>query len=216
MDSSPIHASAYRQVLAELPIEVDYAVVAGMRSRDGMRKLLQEAAISVSEEQMETLAMAKTRIALARIIAENPIVPGVSALLRELSQRYPLALATSASPAGMNSFLDQNGLRSLFRCVIHSGDVERAKPAPDIFEAAARGMQLAPGKCLVVEDAIAGIEAAKAAGAIACGIPTTCAAEQLEGAGADCMIDRLEDLLQIGEPSTDRRGPCPAPLGKHR
>jgi HAD superfamily hydrolase (TIGR01509 family) len=199
LDSSPIHAGAYREALVALPMgEIDYSRVAGMRSRDGMRKLLREAAIELSDDQIETLAVAKTRIALARIIAENPIVPGMREVLQVLSQQYPLALATSASPAGMNAFLDQNDMRPLFCCVIHSGDVEQAKPAPDIFESAARGIDVVAGDCLVVEDAVAGIEAAKAAGAVACGIPSTCTSDQLEAAGADCIIDRLEDLLEIG------------------
>jgi beta-phosphoglucomutase-like phosphatase (HAD superfamily) len=49
-----------------------------------------------------------------------------------------------------------------------------------------------------VEDAVAGIQAAKAAGAVACGIPSTCGADELSGAGADAIIHKLEDLLEMG------------------
>ncbi len=199
MNSSPIHADAYRQTLSALPIgDFDYSRLAGLRTIDGIRVLLNGASISFSEEQIEALAAAKSRIALERIVAENPIVPGARGILQTLFQVHRLALATSASAASVNAFLDRNRMRPLFHCVVHSGDVARAKPAPDIFEAAARGINLPPEQCLVVEDARAGIEAAKTAGAVACGIPSTCSANELEQAGADCLIDRLEDLLEIG------------------
>jgi beta-phosphoglucomutase len=119
-------------------------------------------------------------------------------VLRSLSQTHKLALASSASAATVNAFLDQNGLRPLFQCVVHSGDVRQAKPSPEIFQTAFLRLGLAPANCLVVEDAIAGIQAAKSAGAAACGIPSTCAVSELLAAGADLIIDRLEDLLDLG------------------
>lgn len=199
MNSSSIHADAYREALVGIPIgDFDYSRLAGLRTIDAIRVLLNGTAISLSEDQLEALAASKSRIALERIVAENPIVPGALGILQALFQAHRLALGTSASVASVNAFLDRNAIRPLFRCVVHSGDVRRAKPAPDIFAAAARGMNLAPEQCLVVEDARVGIQAAKAAGAVACGIPSTCSANELEQAGADCVIDQLEDLLEIG------------------
>jgi beta-phosphoglucomutase len=199
LHSSPIHAAAYEEALREVPSRnFNYARVAGMRSSDGIRAVLKENGIELSEEQINALASAKSRIALARIAAENPIVPGAGAVLEALSERVKLALASSASPAGVNSFLDRNGLRPLFHCVLHSGDVRNTKPAPEIFELAIRQLALDAASSLVVEDAVAGIQAAKAAGAVACGIPSTSSVEELERAGADLLIDRLEDLLELG------------------
>lgn len=198
LDSSPIHASAYREAVAALPVgSFDYSRLAGMRSRDGMLALLTESGIALADDQLDALAATKSRIALERILAENPIFPGVSDVLRALSPTHALALATSASRPSVDAFLDRNGMRAMFRCVVHSGDVPRSKPAPDIFEAAARRLNLPPLDCLVVEDAIAGIQAARTMGAVACGIATTCTCEQLVAAGADCIIDRLEDLLEL-------------------
>ena len=79
--------------------------------------------------------------------------------------------------------------------------VVNAKPSPEIFELAIRRLGLRAADSLVVEDAIAGIQAAKAAGAVACGIPSTCCADDLVRAGADLIIDELEDLLEIGAPA---------------
>jgi HAD superfamily hydrolase (TIGR01509 family) len=202
LNSSPIHAAAYEEALASHSIgRFSYSRVAGMRSLDGIRAVLKENSIELPEEQIADLAQRKSRIALARIFAENPIVPGATAVLRALADRLKLALASSASEAGVNAFVDRNQLRSLFQCVVHSGDVRNAKPSPEIFALAIHRLGLRAADSLVVEDAIAGIQAAKAAGAMACGIPSTCCADDLKRAGADLVIDELEDLLEIGAPA---------------
>ena len=199
LNSSPIHAAAYQEALAGLSISnFSYSRVAGMRSSDGMRAILKENRIHLPDEQIAALAKSKSAIALARILEENLIVPGAVAVLRTLAGRLKLALASSASEAGVNAFLDRNELRPLFQCVLHSGDVRSAKPAPEIFELAIHRLGLRAAESLVVEDAVAGIQAAKAAGAVACGIPSTCSADELVRAGADLIIESLEDLLEIG------------------
>jgi beta-phosphoglucomutase len=199
LNSSAIHAAAYREVLREFTLgDFCYTRVAGMRSVDGIRAILKENGIDLSEEQIGALAARKSKIALAHIVKENPIVPGARDVLEVLSMRARLALASSASPASVNSFLDRNHLRPFFQCVLHSGDVRDAKPSPEIFELAIRRLDVAAANSLVVEDAVSGILAAKAAGAVACGIPSTSSAEELERAGADLLIERLDDLLDLG------------------
>lgn len=199
LNSSPIHAAAYQEALAGLPISnFRYSRVAGMRSLEGIRVVLNENRIHLADEQIAALAKAKSALALARILEENPILPGAIAVLGTLAGRLKLALASSASEAGVNTFLDRNALRSFFQCVLHSGDVRSAKPAPEIFALAIERLSLKPEDSLVVEDAPAGIQAAKAAGAVACGIPSTCSADELGHAGADLIIDSLEDVLEIG------------------
>ena len=199
IDTSPIHEAAYREALRAFPIpHFRYPRVAGMRSADGMRRILGDHGIHLSAQEIAGLAAEKSSIALARIVALNPIVPGARAVLEALSKRSKLALASSASPAAVAAFLDRNELRPLFRCVVHSGDVQNAKPAPEIFELAIARLGLAPADAMVVEDAVAGIEAAKAAGATACGIISTCDAAELRAAGADLIIHQLADLLQMG------------------
>jgi len=169
-----------------------------MRSLDGIRAVLKENNIDLPEADVAALAEAKSRIALVRIMEQNPLFPGALAVLKTLAGRTKLALATSASEPAVNAFLDRNQLRPLFQSVVHSGDVRTAKPSPEIFESAIAGLGLDAADALVVEDAVAGIQAARAARAVACGIPTTCSALELQRAGADLIIDNLEDLLDIG------------------
>jgi HAD superfamily hydrolase (TIGR01509 family) len=196
LDSSPIHAAAYLEALGSYSIPAfQYSRLAGLRTKDGIRRVLSENGIALAEQEIDSISAAKSKIALERMVRENPIVRGARAVLEALSRRRKLALASSGSAASVNAFLDCNGLRSFFECVLHSDDIANAKPSPEIFLTAFHRLGFAARKCLVVEDAVAGIQAAKAAGGVACGIPTTCAVNDLEQAGADFIIDRLEDLL---------------------
>jgi HAD superfamily hydrolase (TIGR01509 family) len=196
LDSSPIHAAAYLEALGSYSIPAfQYSRLAGLRTKDGIRRVLSENGIALAEQEIDSIAAAKSKIALERMVRENPIVPSARAVLESLSRRRKLALASSGSAASVNAFLDCNGLRSFFECVLHSDDIANAKPSPEIFLTAFHRLGIAPEKCLVVEDAVAGIQAARAAGGVACGIPTTCAVNDLEQAVADFIIDRLEDLL---------------------
>jgi HAD superfamily hydrolase (TIGR01509 family) len=199
LNSSPIHAAAYQEALVGLSLSsFSYSRVAGMRSSDGIRAILKENRIDLPDEAIDALAAAKSRIALARILEDNPVFPGAVAVLRVLARRTKLALASSASEASVSAFLDRNALRPLFECALHAGDVQMTKPAPEIFELAIAKLGVRACDAMVVEDAVAGIQAAKAAGAVACGIPSTCRADELQRAGADLIIDELEDLLEIG------------------
>jgi HAD superfamily hydrolase (TIGR01509 family) len=82
------------------------------------------------------------------------------------SRGLKLAVASSADPVKVNINLEEIGLeRILFQAIVTGLDIENKKPAPDIFLKAARLMGADPGRCLVVEDAISGVAAGKAAGA---------------------------------------------------
>ena len=83
--------------------------------------------------------------------------------------------------------------------IVTGSDVERKKPAPDIFLKAAEKAGLEPRFCIVAEDAIAGIMAAKAAGMRAVGVTTSFSADELKKAGADVVTDSLSYLPEIAE-----------------
>src|SRR5262249_9739858 len=91
--------------------------------------------------------------------------------LREM--KLHLALATSSVSASARPFLERTGIRSLF-CVIVTGDeVQRGKPHPDIYLQISKKLGIAPEACLVVEDSVAGVAAAKAANMRVAAIPDT-------------------------------------------
>jgi beta-phosphoglucomutase-like phosphatase (HAD superfamily) len=84
-----------------------------------------------------------------------------------------LALATSSVSASARPFLDRTGIRSLFEVIITGDEVQRGKPYPDIYLRTAEKLIVTPDACLVIEDALSGIAAAKAANMRIAAIPDT-------------------------------------------
>jgi HAD superfamily hydrolase (TIGR01509 family) len=94
-----------------------------------------------------------------------------------------MAVASSADPVKVNINLEEIGLkRELFQAVVTGLDIEHKKPAPDIFLKAAKLMGADPERCLVVEDAISGVAAGKAAGARVLALTTSFSPDDLSGA----------------------------------
>jgi beta-phosphoglucomutase-like phosphatase (HAD superfamily) len=89
--------------------------------------------------------------------------------LREM--KLPLAVATSSVSASARPFLDRTGIRSLFSVVVTGDEVQKGKPHPDIYLRTAKKLGIAPEACLVIEDALAGVAAAKAANMRVAAIP---------------------------------------------
>jgi beta-phosphoglucomutase len=197
VQSSPAHACAFRSVLAQYGIDFQYEEVAGMRTRDALQLILSSHNVSISDSELTRLATEKSAAALASLLSNNPIAPGALDILAHLGRRFPLGLATSASEASLCAFLDQNQLRQTFTCVVGGHEVARAKPSPDIYVSVIRQFGIPAKHCLVVEDAISGVAAAKAAGAMVCGLVGTTTKERLLDAGADAVIRNLQELEAI-------------------
>jgi HAD superfamily hydrolase (TIGR01509 family) len=89
--------------------------------------------------------------------------------LREMTLH--LAVATSSVSASARPFLDRTGIRSLFSVVVTGDEVQQGKPHPDIYLRTAKNLGVAPEACLVIEDALAGVAAAKAANMRVAAIP---------------------------------------------
>jgi beta-phosphoglucomutase len=101
----------------------------------------------------------------------NAMVPGVAEFLLR-AQPAPVALATNAEPANVNFVLDGLNLRPYFRAIVDGSQVRNAKPAPDVYLAAAERLEIAPRNCIVFEDSPVGIASARAAGMRVVGILT--------------------------------------------
>jgi len=88
----------------------------------------------------------------------------VKEALEELRQmKLHLAIATSSVAASARPFLDRHQLTGFFEVIVTGEEVERGKPAPDIYLCAAEKLNVSAEKCLVVEDSLSGIAAGKAA-----------------------------------------------------
>jgi HAD superfamily hydrolase (TIGR01509 family) len=117
-------------------------------------------------------------------------VEGMRDLIDRLrAARHPRCVASSSSPERIALALEVAGLREAFEpSIFSSTQVERGKPAPDLFFHAAQAMAFAPARCVVVEDSVNGIRAARSAGMIAVGFL----------GGTHCRPGHGEVLLEAG------------------
>lgn len=129
------------------------------------------------------------------IRTDVPLAPGLVTLLDALrGERIGLGVGSSAPPENVNLILDVGQIRSYFGAVVDGSQVKRGKPAPDVFLRAAELLGLPPERCAVIEDAPAGILAAKAAGMVGVGVATTHTPSELSAAGADVVYPSIAEL----------------------
>jgi len=129
------------------------------------------------------------------IRSEVPLAPGLIPLLTALQSRgIAMAVGSSAPPENVDLVLDAGNLRPYFAAVVDGTQVVRGKPAPDVFLRAASLLGLPPTSCAVIEDAPAGILAAKAAGMLAIGVATTHKPHELAAAGADAIFPSVAEV----------------------
>lgn len=124
-------------------------------------------------------------------------LPGVESFFEECrSSGLKIVVATSADYVKMKANLEEIGFAlDDFDAVINGLDVERKKPFPDIYLKAAQAVDTKIENCLVVEDAVNGVEAAKAAGAKCLALTTSFQASDLQG--ADWIIKDLSHIQEV-------------------
>jgi len=120
-------------------------------------------------------------------------LPGVREWLAQLqSAGLRQAIASSAPQANIDALVDELGLRAYFGAIV-SGFALPGKPDPAVFLKAAELLQVLPENCLVIEDAVPGVQAAKRAGMRCLAVTTTNPREAL--AQADKIVDRLDQMM---------------------
>lgn len=102
---------------------------------------------------------------------EAELLPGAPELVRSVSDRVPIALASSSARKTIDAVLAYHDLAHLFTATVSSEEVARGKPSPDVYLEAAARLDLAPADGLAVEDSSNGIRAAHASGLRVVGIP---------------------------------------------
>jgi HAD superfamily hydrolase (TIGR01509 family) len=128
--------------------------------------------------------------------AHLPLLPGAVDAVRELSARWPLAIASSAPRSLIEVVLDASGLRAAFAAAVSSEEVARGKPAPDVYLEATARLGVQPVACAAVEDSSNGLRSAAAAGLAVIAVPRPeypPAAEALDH--ARLVLDSLTQLI---------------------
>jgi HAD superfamily hydrolase (TIGR01509 family) len=119
----------------------------------------------------EELAAAVIDRMAGRYREHVPLLPGAVDAIRALAGRWPLAVASSSPPDLIRVVLDAAGVADRFRVTVSSEEVNRGKPAPDVYLAAAQRLGVDPAGCVAVEDSSNGLRAAAAAGMTVVAVP---------------------------------------------
>ncbi len=147
----------------------------------------------ISPQELERLSDWKEQHYRDLMKEHLELAPGAEDLLRDLKRHgFRLAIGSSAPPENLNLFWDRLGLADWFDARVTKEEIARSKPAPETFLKAAEKLGLAPACCAVVEDAVPGVQAARAAGMPVVAVTTTRQREDL--AQADRVVDSLSDL----------------------
>jgi beta-phosphoglucomutase len=198
VDTLHYHYLAWKHMFEKLGGTVSEHTVLlheGRSSREILPILMQEAGVSIPEDQQA--AFIEEKRAYYRSIVHVEQYPGAFEVIDALKGRgYKVALVTACALKNMQHSLDSSR-QAHFDFIITGDEVPRAKPFPDPYLTAALQIGVAPGDCLVVENAPLGIEAAKNAGMYCVAIETTLGREYLTQ--ADCILPHIAGLLELPE-----------------
>ena len=171
--------------------EVQRAMM-GMSAPEWSRYLHEEAGVWEDPEDINRDVVARMLEAYRR---DLPLLPGAEEAVRRAAAAFPLALASSSNREVFEAVLELAGLTDCFRATVSSEEVERGKPAPDVYLEAARRLGVAPERCAAVEDSHAGIRSAKSAGMRVIAIPNASYPRDDEAlALADVTLESLDQL----------------------
>jgi beta-phosphoglucomutase len=205
VDTAELHFQAWEAVCRGLGRDfsrADFAATFGRRNPEIFAALFGD---RLSAAEAATWGDRKEELYRAAAGRGVELLPGVRALLEGLHRAgFRQAIGSSAPRANLELILRLTGIERFFAAIIGMEETQRGKPDPQVFQVAAEHLGVPPARCVVLEDAVAGVQAARGAG-------MKCVAVRFVGhhpeaalrqAGADLVVDSLErvsaqDVLRL-------------------
>lgn len=168
VSTDEFHYQAWQQLADEEGIPFDRTInhrLRGVSRMESLAIMLEKAPRSYSQAEREEMAEKKngTYRELLGQLSRNDVLSGVEPILEQLRSRG-IRMAIASSSKNARYILEQIEMTDAFDAIVDGTDIANSKPHPEVFQKAGEALGLPPGACLVVEDADAGVEAAKAAG----------------------------------------------------
>ncbi len=196
VNTDDLHYQAWKKIADREGLYFDPQINARLRGvsrRQSLEIMLEKAPNMYSDREKTALADQKNAVyrELLATLTPKSILPGIPATVKAL-KNAGLKIAVGSSSKNTALVLEQIGMAAAFDAVSDGNDITHSKPHPEVFLQCAQKLGLAPVDCLVLEDAAAGICAAKAAGmtAAAIGDARTCAE-------ADIVLASPEELCAL-------------------
>ncbi|MBM3995889.1 MAG: HAD family phosphatase [Planctomycetes bacterium] len=197
VDTAELHFQAWLKLANELGkpfTRADFAGTFGWRNPEIIPKLF---GTHYSEAEIADLGDYKENLYRAEAEKGVSLLPGVVALLHAIAAAGgKQAIGSSAPRRNIELILTMTNTGAHFAAVVALEDTRRGKPDPEVFLRGAEALDIDPNRCIVLEDAPVGVQAAKTGGMKAVGITFVGhhSAEKLRGAGADLVVNSLEHM----------------------
>jgi beta-phosphoglucomutase len=197
VDTAEWHFQAWVRMASELGkpfTRADFAATFGRRNPEIIRGLFGE---SYTDKELAEIGARKENYYKEMLDKGVDLLPGVRRLLQGLNQAgFRQALGSSAPRGNVDLIMSLTETTGFFEAVIAMEDTQRGKPDPQVFLLAAERLHVPPACCVVFEDAVAGVQAARAGGmkCVAVRFVGHHPASSLQGAGADRVVQSLEEI----------------------
>ena len=174
VDTAVFHFQAWRRLAQKLGgdfTEEQNEQLKGVSRVDSLKKIIEWTGATVSDEEFQTLMVEKNEwyLELVQGLGPQDALPGALNFLQTAyDQGIKIALGSASKNAPM--ILDKLGITPLFTAIIDGNNVVNGKPHPEVFLKGAEALGLKPSECVVFEDSIAGVQAAKTGGMSSVGI----------------------------------------------
>lgn len=174
VDTAVFHFQAWRRLAQKLGgdfTEEQNEQLKGVSRVDSLKKIIEWTGATVSEEEFLTLMVEKNEwyLELVQGLGPQDALPGALNFLQTAyDQGIKIALGSASKNAPM--ILEKLSITPLFTAIIDGNNVVNGKPHPEVFLKGAEALGLEPSECVVFEDSIAGVQAAKAGGISSVGI----------------------------------------------
>lgn len=212
VDTAPFHWQAWERLSGEADFHMahdNFRRTFGWRNEEILRDLLGP---DIADEQVAALGDRKEALYRDAVRSRVQPLPGAIELLRTLREAgFGQAVASSAPRANVDLILEELEIGADFDAVLCDRDVERGKPDPQVFLRAAERLGVDPARCLVIEDAVMGVRAAKRAGMACLAVSTTHAAQELSEADrvvaslVEVTVTDVQRLTGLGSELMDPR-----------
>ena len=193
-----LHYLAWKALADRLNIYFDREInqrMRGVSRMDSLNILLEKSDVEYSEVQKEAFAAEKNAIYAdsLRKMSEKDVSDDVRQTLKTLREKG-VKIALGSSSKNAQAILERIGLEEMFDAVSDGNGLEKFKPDPEVFLKAAEKLGLEPKDCLVVEDAVAGIDAGVAGGFATAGIGPAAGYDK-----AEYKIEKVSDILKLSD-----------------
>jgi HAD superfamily hydrolase (TIGR01509 family) len=204
-DAEPVHLKAFQTVLSEEGIELSekeyYDKYLALDDKTCFAMVLNGRGRDFNQSLIHDLALRKSNY-YDKFIRKNLVIfPGVIDFVKKMYGEYIISIGSGALRHEIEFILEHAGIRNEFSIIVSADEIENCKPAPDVYIKVLEGINKLdslksetthPYECLVIEDSIAGIRAARSAGMKCLAVTNSYPAEKLFE--ADMIVKSLEEV----------------------